>query len=69
MPRDVSLPSQLKGRSQKCPNCKRVEAAGFYCSGCGTQTGQSFWVRRVEPPLIKKNHRVRERKNAKVVKS
>lgn len=36
---------------QRCPDCGRDEAAGYYCSGCARPTGPAEWYRPVPPPL------------------
>ena len=68
--KDVHLRDQLAPRSQTCPNCRTTESAGFYCSRCGTQTGQEYWQTRKPPALVMKSHRVsKPRGRTKAVKS
>ncbi len=28
---------------QRCPDCGRAEAAGYYCTGCGRVTTEADW--------------------------
>jgi hypothetical protein len=38
---------------QTCPSCSLLEAAGNYCTACGTHTGAALWhpTRRSEAQL------------------